>query len=132
VSALIDVGLEDTCDGLINFLTVAIAKPSGTIVEHLPCKNKLARLGFRWGLKSSATYSRKNIVYHDLSVLGAVLISPMTSDPVSLDVACGMRNMVARARAKCNDCGDSHDDERQPRSVREKVGENITDWRMLL
>jgi hypothetical protein len=55
-----------------------------------------------------------------------------SSDPALIDVARGMRDMVAEARAERNDRLENREESRQPKSVREKMGGTITDRLLLL
>jgi trimethylamine:corrinoid methyltransferase-like protein len=49
-----------------------------------------------------------------------------------IDVVRGMRDMVAEARDERNDRLDNREESRRPKSVREKMGDNITDRLLLL
>jgi hypothetical protein len=74
----------------------------------------------------SINYRRAHVLHRDLPFLCT------SCDPALVDVARGMRDMVAEARAKRNDRLDNREESRRPKSVREKMGDTITDRLLLL
>jgi hypothetical protein len=54
------------------------------------------------------------------------------SDPALINVARGMRDMVAAVRADRNDRLDNHEESRRPKAVQEKMGDTITDRLLVL
>jgi hypothetical protein len=78
-------------------------------------------------------YRRTQVLYRDLPGLRPSAGSPCsTSDPALIDVARGMRDMVMEARAERNARLDNREESRRPKSVREKMGDTITDQLLLL
>jgi hypothetical protein len=54
------------------------------------------------------------------------------SDPALVDVARGMRYLVAEARAERNDREENREESRCPKTAREKMGDTISDRLLLL
>jgi hypothetical protein len=72
------------------------------------------------------------IHYHREHILHPVTTRTTASDLALVDVARGMRGMVAEARAEHNDCADNRNESRCPNTVRKKMGDTITDRLILL
>jgi hypothetical protein len=73
------------------------------------------------------------VLYQDLPGLRPSADSTSsTSDPTLIDVARGMRDMVMEARAERNVRLDNREESHRPKSVREKMGDTITDRLLFL
>jgi hypothetical protein len=81
----------------------------------------------------SINYRRTHILYRDFPYL-CPSSGPQSnsSDPALIDVARGMRDMVADARTERNYRLDNREESRRPKSIREKMGDTITDRLLLL
>jgi hypothetical protein len=77
------------------------------------------------------SYRRAHILYCDLPGLRPGSVIPTASDPALVDVDHWMRDIVVEARAKRNDHLNNHEEARLSRTVREKLGDMITDRIML-
>jgi hypothetical protein len=110
---------------------VALVKPSSNLDEPYTLQNQAGKSGYAPG-PDAISYRRENALYHDLPVMKITPAPPLESDPALLYVARSMRDMVAEARAERQDRMDSRDDIHRPKSVREKMGESITDRLLLL
>jgi hypothetical protein len=133
VPALINAGLEDTCAELINFLIVALVNPNDAMVEAYTLQDQVGRAGYVPG-SEAISYCRDGLLHRDLHVLKAAIGPPMTSYPALLDMARGMHDILAKAKARAerSDCVDSHDEARHPNRMREKMREMIADRLFLL
>jgi hypothetical protein len=109
MSAIIDAGLEDTCAELINFLTMALLTPSAHRAEHYTLQDQAGKAGYVPG-PEAISYHQEDVLYRDLYVLKVTSAPPLASDPALLDVAQGLRGMVAEARAKHHDRLESRDE----------------------
>jgi hypothetical protein len=78
------------------------------------------------------SHRRDTILYRDLPALRPAVSHPTSSDPALLDVARGMRDMVAQARAERTTRSDNLEEARRPRTIHEKLGEAIVDRLLLL
>jgi hypothetical protein len=130
VLELIDGGLTTICAPLVDFLTVALARPSEHRSTPLTVQQHLGKWGYVPGT-AAISYRQEHVLYWDLPGLRPVRGETL-SDPALLDVARGVREMVAEARADRNDHADSRALSRLPRSVRDRLGETIVDRLLLL
>jgi hypothetical protein len=78
------------------------------------------------------SHRRQHLLYHDLPALLPQLSGKAASDPTLLYVARGMQDMVAEARLDRNDRTDAREMARRPRTVRERLGEALTDRILLI
>jgi hypothetical protein len=131
VPSLIDAGLDVACSGLIDFLTVALVQPNEDYEAPLTVHAQAGKAGHLPG-PVVIHYRRKHTLYRDLPSLHPIATRAATSDPALIDVARGMRDMVAEARADRNDRTDNRDEPQRPNTVREKMGDTITDRLLLL
>jgi hypothetical protein len=131
VPVLIGAGLDATCGGLIDFLTIALVEPSSLQNEPWTLQAQAGKVGYVPG-PMTTSYCPKHVLYHDLSGLRPGSLLPAASDPALIDVARGMRDMVAEARSEQNDHLESREEARRSRTAREKLGEAIADRLLLL
>jgi hypothetical protein len=131
VPTLVDTGHEGICNPLVDFLTVALVKPSATVAAPLTLQ---ARVGFEGYVPSPAVvgHRRQHLLYRDLPALLPQPSGGAASDPALLDVARGMQDMVAEARLDRNDRMDAHEVACRPRTVRERLGEALTNRIILI
>jgi hypothetical protein len=131
IPRFIDSGYESLCEPLVDFLTVALVKPSDGVSIPLTMHTCVGKPGY---VPSPAvvSYRRDQLLYHDLPALMPVTNPIPASDPALSDVARGMRDMVTEARLDRNDRNDAREVARQPRTVRERLGESLTDRLLLL
>jgi hypothetical protein len=115
VPELIDGGLVSICAPLVEFLTVALVRPSEHRSTPLTVHQHLGKSGYVPGT-AAISYRREHVLYRDLPGLRPARGGTL-SDPALLDVARGVREMVAEARADRNDRADSRAQARIPRSV---------------
>jgi hypothetical protein len=132
VPVLIETGLQDVCSGLINFLTVAQVLWAEDSEVPVTVWAHAGRAGYTPGPVAN-NYRRTHVLYRDLPYL-CPSSGPLSSssDPALVDVARGMHDMVAVARAEHNYRLDNREENRRPKSVREKMGDTITDRLLLL
>jgi hypothetical protein len=130
VSELIDGGLITICAPLVVFLTVALVRPSEHHSTPLTVHQHLGKSGYVPGTEV-ISYRREHVLYRDLHGLRPARGGTL-SDPALLDVARGVREMVAEARADRNDRADPRAQTCIPRSVRDRLGETIVDRLLLL
>jgi hypothetical protein len=97
VPTLVDTGYEGICEPLVDFLTVALVKPSATVDAP---SNLQDRVGLEGYVPSPAVVShrRQHLLYRDLPALLPQLSGKAASDPALIDVARGMQDTVAEAR----------------------------------
>jgi hypothetical protein len=131
VPALVNAGLEDTCSRLIDFLTVALVQPTEERSEPYTLIPQLRTAGYIPGLEA-ISHRRETIIYRDLPALHPAVSRPTSSDPALLDVARGMRDMVAEAHDERTARFDNWEEARRHRTIREKLGEAIVDRHLLL
>jgi hypothetical protein len=131
VPALIDVGLQDTCASLIEFLTVALVQPTTDVETPLTVQAQAGKVSHSPG-PMAIYHRREHVLYRDLPALRPSALLPAASDPALLDVAKGMRDMVVEARADRNDRADHWDASRRPKTTRDKMGDRITDRLLVL
>jgi hypothetical protein len=131
IPRLIDSGYESLCEPLVDFLTVALVKPSDGVSIPLTMHACAGKPGY---VPSPAVvnYRRDQILYGDLPALMPVSTPSPASDPALLGVARGMRDMVIEARLDPNDRNDAREVARRPRTVRDRLGEFLTDRLLLL
>jgi hypothetical protein len=130
VPELIDGGLMTICAPLVEFLTVALVRPSEHRSTPLTVYQHLVKLGYVPGT-AAISYRSEHILYRDLPGLRPARVGTL-SDPALLDVARGVREMAAEARAYRYDRADSRAQARIPQSVRDRIGETIVDRLLLL
>jgi hypothetical protein len=131
VPVLVDGGLEATCGELINLLTISLVEPSTTLREPWTLQPQAGKAVYV-PVPMATSYRRAHVLYHDLPGLRPCLTATTVSDPALVDVDCGMRAMVAKARAEPNDRLDHREEARRSRTVRENLGDTITDRLLLL
>jgi hypothetical protein len=131
VPTLVDTGYEGICEPLVDFLTVALVKPSATVDAPLTLQDRVGLEGY---VPSPAVVShrRQHLLYLDLPALLPQLSGKTSSDPALLDVARGVQDMVAEARLDRNDRTDAREMARRPQTVRERLGEALTDRILLI
>jgi hypothetical protein len=125
VTELINAGMMSVCKPLVEFLTVALVRPTAERATPLTVQHNLGKSGYVPGT-SAISHRREHVLYRDLPALRPSL-GGATSNPALLDVARGVREMVTEARAERNDRADSRALARLPRSVRERLGDAIVD-----
>jgi hypothetical protein len=128
---LIDSGYESLCEPLVDFLTVALVKPSDGVSIPLTMHACAGKPGYV-PIPAVVNYRRDQLLYRDLPDLMPVTTPSPASDPALLDVAQGMRDMVIEARLDRNDRNDAREVARRPRNVRDRLGESLTDRLLLL
>jgi hypothetical protein len=128
---LVNAGLEATCGDLIIFLTISLVEPSATRQEPWTLQPQAVKAGYV-PVPMATSYRREHVLYCDLPVLRPGLTATTTCDPALVDVARCMRYMVAEVRSERNDRLDHCEEDRCSRTVREKLGETITDRLFLL
>jgi hypothetical protein len=131
VPSLIDAGLDVACSGLVDFLTVALVQPTEDDEAPLTVHAQSGKAGRLPG-PVAIHYRREHSIYRDLPSLYPLATHAATSDPTLIDVACGMRNMVAEARAARNYRADNRNESRKPKTFHEKIGDTITNRLLLL
>jgi hypothetical protein len=114
----------ETC----SFLTISLVEPSATRRELQP---QSGNDGYVPG-PMATSYRREHVLYHELSGLRPGLTATTMSDPALVDVARGMKDMVAEARTDRNDRMNHREEDRRSRTVRENLGDTITDRLLLL
>jgi hypothetical protein len=125
VPELIYGGLMTIYAPLVEFLTVALVRPSEHHSTPLTVHQHLGKSGYVPGT-AAISYRREHDLYRDLPGLRPARGGTL-SDPALLDVAHGVREMVAEARAESNDRLDLRAQAPIPRSVRDRLGETIVD-----
>jgi hypothetical protein len=130
VPELIDGGLMTIFAPLVEFLTVALVRPSEHRSTPLTVQQHLGKSGYVPGT-AAISYRREHVLCWDLPGLPPARGGTLR-DPVLLDVAHGVREIVAKARADRNDRAESRAQARLPRSVRDRLGETILDRLLLL
>jgi hypothetical protein len=121
VPTLVDTGYEGICEPLVDFLTVALVKPSATVAAPL---NLQDRVGLEVYVPSPAVVShrRQHLLYRNLPALLPKLSGKAASDLALLDMARRMQDMVVDARLDHNDRTDARETARRPRTFRERLG----------
>jgi hypothetical protein len=99
VPSLVDAGLEDTCSHLIEFIIVALVQPVEERSEPYTLLPHIGTARYVPGTEVVISHRRETIQYHDLPALRPSVGLSANSDPVLLDVARGVCDMVAEARA---------------------------------
>jgi hypothetical protein len=118
--ALMDTGLDDSCSGMVDFLNVALVAPSMATPPPLSVYQKVGVTGYVTG-PSTISYNRDADLYGDLPALNTAAFSPAASDLALLEVARGVKDMV-------DVCAEA----RRPQTVRNRMGDRITDRLLLL
>jgi hypothetical protein len=131
VPTLVDTGYEGICEPLVDFLTVTLVKPSATVDTPLTLQDRVGLEGY---VPSPAVVShrRQHLLYRDLPALLPQPSGKAASDPALLDVARGMQDMVAEAHLDRNDRTVAREMAHRPRTVRERLGEVLTNRILLL
>jgi hypothetical protein len=128
VPAIVDAGMEATCQPLIDWLTVAFTDPSAMAPETVNLKPCLGRLHFS---PSPAVVSsrRAEVLYQDLPAINA---TPGGGGyPYLRDVVRAVGHFAVEARADRDDRHDRSTELAHPKGVREKFGDRLT-YRFLL
>jgi hypothetical protein len=131
IPRLIDSGYESLGEPLVDFLTVALVKPSDGVSIALTIHACVGKLGYVLS-PAVVNYHRDQLLYPDLPALMPVTTPSPASDPALLDVARGMRDMVFEARLDPNDRNNAREVARRSRTVQERMGESLTDRLFLL
>jgi hypothetical protein len=130
VPALVAKGMEVMFTPLVDFLTLALVQPTEAITSPYPLQAQVGRAGYMPG-PAVVSHRRTHILYRDLpGLLPSALAA--ASDPALLDVARGVRDMVAESRADRDDRAFSRETARRPRTVRERLGDGIVDRLLLM
>jgi hypothetical protein len=119
------------CGSLVNFLTIALVHPLLTQKETWTLQAQAGKAGYVPG-PMTTSYRCEHILYRDLPGICPGTILSTASDPALVDVARGMRDMVAKARDERHDRLDHREEARCSRTVHEKLSNTITDWILLL
>jgi hypothetical protein len=128
VPVFIEAGLQEVCSGLTNFFTVARVLPTEDSEVPVTLWAQVGRAGYSPG-PVAINCRRARVLYWDLPCFRPTSgLQPTTL----IDVARGMRDMVAAARAERNDRLDNWEESSRPKSVREKMGDTITDRLLLI
>jgi hypothetical protein len=129
--AMVDTGYEAIWEPLVDFLTVALVKPSAENTTPLTLQPCVGITGY---VPSPAVVSRRrqHFLYHDLSALIPASATASSSDQALVDVARGMRDMVKEARLDRNDRLDARGVARLPRTMRDRLGDSPTDCLLLM
>jgi hypothetical protein len=97
VPALLEAGMEDTCSGLIDFLTVALVAPSVAVSAPLTVHKQVGLADYTHG-PGAISHRCESVLYHDLAAI--------RQDTLALDVPRGVQYMVVEARAERDDHND--------------------------
>jgi hypothetical protein len=127
----VDAGLEDNCSRLVDFLTVELVQPMEERSEPYTLLPQIGTEGYVPG-PEAINHHRETILYRDIPALRPAVGLPTTSDPAMLDVARGVRSMVAEARAERTDRANDREEACCPRTIQENLGEAIIDRLLLL
>jgi hypothetical protein len=130
-TSLVDAGLEVACAGHVNLLTVPLVQPTEEQDSPLTVNPQAGKPGYVPD-PVAAHYRRGHVLYRDLPSLSPTNMCPIDSDSALVDVARGLRDMVAEARAEMNDVSENRKESRRPKTVREKMDDTITDHLLLL
>jgi hypothetical protein len=116
IPVLVDTGYEAICEPLVDFLTMALVKPSADNAAPLALQPCVGIAGY---VPSPAVVShhRQHFLYRDLPALVPAKATTASSDPAFVEVARGMRDMVAEARLNRNDRSDAREVARLPRTA---------------
>jgi hypothetical protein len=130
VPVLVDAGLADVCEPLIEFLTIALVEPNATRSTPLTVQTLVGVWGY---IPSPAAiiFRRQSIMYRDLPGL-----RPTTTygpgDPAMLNIARSVRDFVSYASTDRTDRALAREESRRPKTVRERMSDAITDRLLLL
>jgi hypothetical protein len=125
VPALVDRGMEVMCTPLVEFLILAVVQPTDAITSPYPLQQQVGMAAYTPG-PAVVSHRREHILYRDLTGLLPSALAA-ASNPALLDVAHGVRDMVAESRADRDDRAFSREAARRPRTVRERLGDGIVD-----
>jgi hypothetical protein len=128
---LVDIGLEKPCGSLVNFLNIALVQPSLTRKEPWRMQAHTGKACYVPG-PNATSYRREHVLYRDLPGLRPGTIFSAASNPTQVDLSRGMRDMVAEARAERHDHLHHREEAQRSRTVREELGDAITDRLLLL
>jgi hypothetical protein len=119
------------CEPLVNFFTVALVKPAGYDMAPLTLHTCVGTAGY---MPSPAVvgHRRLHTLYRDLPSLKPANATNPARNPVLLDVACGMRGMVTKARLDRNDQTDARWVALRPRTARECIIDALVDRLLLM
>jgi hypothetical protein len=132
VPALVDRSTEVMCTPLVDFLTLALAQPTKAIISPYSLQQQVGMVTYTPG-PAVVSHCREHILYYDLpGLLPSALAA--ASDPALLDVARGVRDMVAESRADLDNRAFSREVARRPRphNLRERLGDGIVDSLLLI
>jgi hypothetical protein len=131
IPVLVDTGYEAICEPLVDFLTVALVKPSADNASPLTLQPCVGIAGY---VPSPAVVShrRQHVLYRDLPALVPAKATTASSDQALVEVARGMRDMVAEARLDRNNRSDAREVARLPRTARDRMGDALPDRVLLM
>jgi hypothetical protein len=131
IPVLVDTGYEAICEPLLDFLTVALVKPCADNAAPLTLQPCVGITGY---VPSPAVVShrRQHFLYRDLPSLVPAKANTASSDPTLVEVARGIRDMVAEARLDHNDRLDVREVARLPRTAIDRLGDALTDRLLLM
>jgi hypothetical protein len=109
----VDTGYAAICEPLVDFLTVALVKPSADNASPLTLQPCVGIAGYV-PIPAVVGHRRQHFLYRDLPALVPARATTSSSDPAFVDVARGMRDMVAEARLDRNDMSDARKVARLP------------------
>jgi hypothetical protein len=130
VPALVDRGMEVMCTPLVEFLTLALVQSTDAITSPYPLRQQVGMATYMPG-PAVVSHRREHILYRDLpGLLPSALAA--ASDPALLDIARGVRDMVAESRVDRDDIAFSREVAHRPRTVRERLGDVTVDRLLIM
>jgi hypothetical protein len=131
VPVLVDTGYKAICEPLVDFLTVALVKPSADNTTPITLQPCMVISGY---VPSPAVVShrRQHFLYRDLPALVPANAATSSNDPAFVDVARGMGDMVMEARLDHNVRSDAREVARFPRTARDRLGDALTNHLLLM
>jgi hypothetical protein len=130
VPALVDRGMEVMCTPMVDFLTLDLVQPTEAITSPYPLQPQVGMAGYTPG-PAVFSHRREHILYRDLpGLLPSALAA--ASEPALLDVARGVRDMVAESRVDRDDRAFSREVARRPRTVRERLADGTVERLLLM
>jgi hypothetical protein len=108
IPVLVDTGYKEICEPLVDFLTVALVKPSKDNASPLTLQPCVGIAGYV-PRPVVVSHRQKHVLYRDIISLVPANATTAPSDPAWMEVARGMRDMVAEARLYRNDRSDARE-----------------------
>jgi hypothetical protein len=130
VPVLVDAGLSDVCESLIELVIIALVQPNDTRSTPLAVQTQVW-VGNYIPSPVAISFRRQSIMYRDLPGLRPAMSSG-PGDPAMLDIARSVRDFVLDASTDRTDRAVAREESRRPRTVRERMSEAITDRLLLL